>query len=52
MSDQAVRYIHTQQQAQAELERQRLMARARSARGRQLVDADPLTSQRRKQNGV
>ena len=49
MSDYGVLHIHTQQQAQAELERQRLMAKSREARRKQLMHTDPLASQRRKQ---
>lgn len=52
MSDHGVRYIHTQQQAQAKLQRQRLMAQARIAHKRQLMDTDPHASQARKRNGI
>ena len=48
-----VRYIHTQKQAQAELERRRRLAREQYARKRQRhAAADERTSQRRKQKCI
>lgn len=46
-----VRYIHTQEQAQAELERLRSMARARYADRKQRADADQEASYERKRKG-
>ena len=51
MSD-SVRYIHTQEQAQAELDRLRLLARARNARKRRHNGTDPEVSRYRKQYGI
>ena len=48
-----VRYIHTQEQAQAELERQRRLAQARYARKRlRRAAADEEASRRRKQKRI